>query len=106
MPQEGLGSPVSQVIQEATTSFLHVPFDIGSVRRLVEFMYTGDYQLSPDPALELLSSDASDNSSKHETGKRFETSRDLIEDDRTLCQLPIKLPILPSRIRAMVPTNS
>ncbi|KAI0878089.1 hypothetical protein GGS24DRAFT_497156 [Hypoxylon argillaceum] len=53
--------------QEATTSFLHVPFDIGSVRRLVEFMYTGDYQLSPDPALELLSSDASDNSSKHET---------------------------------------
>ncbi|KAI1126468.1 hypothetical protein F5Y10DRAFT_267130 [Nemania abortiva] len=42
--------------QEATSRFLHVPFDVESVRHLIEFMYTGDYQLSPDPALEFLSS--------------------------------------------------
>ncbi|KAI1751272.1 hypothetical protein F4782DRAFT_547687 [Xylaria castorea] len=40
--------------EEATASLLHVPFDIESISRLLEFMYTGDYQLSPDPALELL----------------------------------------------------
>ncbi|KAI0536336.1 hypothetical protein GGR58DRAFT_514651 [Xylaria digitata] len=40
----------------ATASFLHVPFDTESTKRLIEFMYTGNYQLSPDRALELLSS--------------------------------------------------
>ncbi|RYC56137.1 hypothetical protein CHU98_g10072 [Xylaria longipes] len=49
--------------QEAMAGFLHVPFDIESVNHLLEFMYTGDYQLSPDPALELLSSGESDDSS-------------------------------------------
>ncbi|KAI1420403.1 hypothetical protein F5Y12DRAFT_719579 [Xylaria sp. FL1777] len=40
---------------EATANILYFPFDIESVKRLLEFMYTGDYKLSPDPALELLS---------------------------------------------------
>ncbi|KAJ8114767.1 hypothetical protein ONZ43_g4823 [Nemania bipapillata] len=53
--------------QEATSGFLHVPFDVASVRYLIEFMYTGDYQLSPDPALELLSSSASKDTSTAET---------------------------------------
>ncbi|KAI0455897.1 hypothetical protein F5B21DRAFT_502920 [Xylaria acuta] len=48
--------------EEATASFLRIPFDIESVNRLVEFMYIGDYQLSPDPTLEPLSSSESDNS--------------------------------------------
>ncbi|TRX97134.1 hypothetical protein FHL15_001928 [Xylaria flabelliformis] len=48
--------------EEATAEVLHVPFDIESVKRLLEFMYTGDYQLSPDPSLELLSSGESDDS--------------------------------------------
>ncbi|KAI1745149.1 hypothetical protein F4680DRAFT_404440 [Xylaria scruposa] len=48
--------------EEATAGILHVPFDIESVNHLLEFMYTGDYQLSPNPALELLSSGESDDS--------------------------------------------
>ncbi|KAI0554551.1 hypothetical protein F4679DRAFT_596485 [Xylaria curta] len=48
--------------EEATAGVLHVPFDIESVNHLLEFMYTGDYQLSPNSALELLSSGESDNS--------------------------------------------
>ncbi|KAI0190043.1 hypothetical protein EV127DRAFT_512060 [Xylaria flabelliformis] len=48
--------------EESTAGVLNVPFDIESVNHLLEFMYTGDYQLSPDPALELLSSGESDDS--------------------------------------------
>ncbi|KAI0114527.1 hypothetical protein GGR51DRAFT_556389 [Nemania sp. FL0031] len=54
--------------QEATTGVLHLPFDIESVKHLIEFMYTGDYQLSPDPALELLSSSISKDSPRTENG--------------------------------------
>ncbi|KAJ8131440.1 hypothetical protein O1611_g2181 [Lasiodiplodia mahajangana] len=54
--------------KEAATGFLHVPFDIESVRHLIEFIYTGDYQLSPETALELLSSDMSKDSPREENG--------------------------------------
>ncbi len=37
---------------------LHMSFDIDSVRRLIEFMYSGDYQISYNPALDILASSA------------------------------------------------
>ncbi|KAI0413138.1 hypothetical protein F5X98DRAFT_391165 [Xylaria grammica] len=45
---------------EAKTGVLSVSFDIESVRRLIEYMYTGDYQMRPDSALEIISSGVSD----------------------------------------------
>ncbi|KAI0456782.1 hypothetical protein F5B21DRAFT_502079 [Xylaria acuta] len=41
---------------EAKNGVLHVSFDIESMRRFIEFMYTGDYHVSYNPALELLTS--------------------------------------------------
>ncbi|KAI0440642.1 hypothetical protein F4803DRAFT_577438 [Xylaria telfairii] len=41
---------------EAKTGVLNVSFDAQSVQRFIEFIYTGDYHMSPNPALELLSS--------------------------------------------------
>ncbi|KAI8946747.1 hypothetical protein F4801DRAFT_42108 [Xylaria longipes] len=46
----------------AKTGVLNVSFDIESVRRLIEFMCTGDYQVSSNPALDILSSDEPDRS--------------------------------------------
>lgn len=45
---------------EAKTGVLNMSFDVESVRRFIEFLYTGDYHVSPDPAVELLSSTAPD----------------------------------------------
>lgn len=46
--------------QEAQTGVLKVSFDIESVQRMIEYMYTGDYQISPDPVvLQFFSPDAS-----------------------------------------------
>ncbi|KAI0395391.1 hypothetical protein F5Y17DRAFT_474482 [Xylariaceae sp. FL0594] len=62
--------------------FLHVPFDLGSVRRLIEFLYTGDYQLSPDPALRLLEVvDEEGDKAKVGGDNTTETSREDGNDD-------------------------
>ncbi|KAI0540557.1 hypothetical protein GGR58DRAFT_511502 [Xylaria digitata] len=45
---------------EAQTGVLHVSFDFQSVRRLIEFMYEGDYQVSHNPDIDILSSGVSD----------------------------------------------
>ncbi|KAI0420643.1 hypothetical protein F5X98DRAFT_371620 [Xylaria grammica] len=63
-------------VREATTNFLHAPFDTESIKRLIEFLYTGDYQLSPDPALDLLSSSMS-----RDSGVDFDTDSDSPKPD-------------------------
>ncbi|KAI8633608.1 hypothetical protein F5Y19DRAFT_470849 [Xylariaceae sp. FL1651] len=45
---------------EAQTGVLNVSFDIESVRRLIEFMYTGDYQVPSNPVLNVLLSGVPD----------------------------------------------
>ncbi|RWA04822.1 hypothetical protein EKO27_g10284, partial [Xylaria grammica] len=63
-------------LREATSNFLHAPFDTESIKRLIEFLYTGDYQLSPDPALDLLSSGMS-----RDSGVDFDTESDSPKPD-------------------------
>ncbi|KAI1264871.1 hypothetical protein F5Y18DRAFT_436301 [Xylariaceae sp. FL1019] len=41
---------------EAETSSLTINFDLDSVLRLIQFLYTGDYTFYPDPALNQISS--------------------------------------------------
>ncbi|KAI1113513.1 hypothetical protein F5Y14DRAFT_441773 [Nemania sp. NC0429] len=43
---------------EAKTGRVKVSFEIESVRRMIEFMYTGDYQLAYNSALDLISSES------------------------------------------------
>ncbi|KAJ8131618.1 hypothetical protein O1611_g2000 [Lasiodiplodia mahajangana] len=47
---------------EAKTGMIHMDFDIQTVRRFIEFIYTGDYHVSPNPAVDVLSSGALDKS--------------------------------------------
>jgi hypothetical protein len=76
-------------------------------------MYTGDYQLSPDPALELLSSGVPNESSgvigqaltDLEDGKRFGFSRYFVGND-SFKPIPNELPIPWSQDRAFVAAAS
>ncbi|KAI1427186.1 hypothetical protein F5Y12DRAFT_712520 [Xylaria sp. FL1777] len=66
---------------EAKTGLLNVSFDIQSVRRFIEFIYTGDYHMSPDPAIELLLSTVLDETSTPETQpKDTETDEEGVDD--------------------------
>ncbi|KAI0403605.1 hypothetical protein F4802DRAFT_288036 [Xylaria palmicola] len=41
---------------EAKTKRVNMDFDLDTVKRFLEFLYTGNYQETPDPALELITS--------------------------------------------------
>ncbi|KAI0105543.1 hypothetical protein GGR51DRAFT_571839 [Nemania sp. FL0031] len=56
---------------EAKTGMLHMSFDVPSVWRFIEFIYTGDYQVFLNPAVNLLWSDALDKTCTAERTVKF-----------------------------------
>ncbi|KAI0907360.1 hypothetical protein F4823DRAFT_630450 [Ustulina deusta] len=70
---------------EAKMGVLHMSFDIDSVRRLIEFMYSGDYQISYNPALDILASSApSKNCTAEKQAKEIEIVDDSVDNTAKL----------------------
>ncbi|KAI0506574.1 hypothetical protein F5B22DRAFT_639089 [Xylaria bambusicola] len=53
---EVLTAALTGNFSEAKSSTIKMDFDLNSVKRFLEFLYTGDYHETPDPALELITS--------------------------------------------------
>lgn len=73
---------------------LNLPFDVQSVRRFIEFLYTGDYHVSPDPAIGLLSSTALDDTRRPYPAGELEDTESCMN---LLCHYPYNLNILTDR---------